>query len=286
MNDVTKRPSMGSPSLAMPVETQLGSEHGGTVEVGTFDAQNHTDEAGLTVDIGNDSTSVRRDDDSNETTLDRQEAPAEGAPEPLPDFDPTKPEVAEAYNARFTTEGGGYNMANLSADFYANGGEGLSEGTYKWLESRGIDRATAKQIEEGQKALAGSGVNELFTRAGGEDAYRGAIAWATEGNGYTPEQRKAFNAALDVGGEHAAMAVDALMARAKKANPGGFRAARRQSPARTTGNAGGGAAPAAPAVKPYASYADYQADLRKAKAENNQALFDEVRRRGKASKFY
>jgi hypothetical protein len=285
MNDTPKRPAMGDASvgLKMPVETQLGNEFGGTVEQGQYSSEGHVDDAGLTADIGPDGATVRKDDDNTETQVDRQESKTEGDLPALPDFDPQNPATGQAYEQAFTTDGGkGYNFAALSQDFYKNNGEGLSEGTYKWLESRGIDRATAKAIEEGQKALAGSGANAVFTRAGGEENYRGAIEWAKSG-GYTPAQREAFNRALDAGGETADMAVDALMARAQK---GGFRAARRQQPQRTTAAAGGGAAPAEPAVKPYASYADYQADLRAAKAANSQEQFDLVRRRGKASKFY
>lgn len=280
-----KREPMGSPSLKMPVETQLGNEFGGTVEAGNYtgDSESHIDDAGLTADISHDGASVRKDDDHTETKVDRPEGEAVGDLPALPDFNPEDPATVQAYDTAFTAEGGkGYNFAALSADFYKNNGEGLSEGTYKWLESRGVDRATAKAIEEGQKALAGSGAQAIFARAGGEANYRGAIEWA-KGGGYTAEQRKAFNAALDAGGETASMAVDALMARAQK---GGFRSQRRQQPERTTAAAGGGSAPAAPAVQPFASYADYQAALREAKRNNNQEAFDTVRKRGKASGFY
>jgi hypothetical protein len=278
MNDVTKRPAMGSASLAIPVETQLGNEQGGTMETG-FGSAVREDQDGLTADIGLDGATVRKDDDNTETQVDRQ---ADSDLPELPDFDPNNSATVQTYDQTFTTPDGGYNMENLSADFYANNGEGLSEGTYRWLETRGIDRATAKRIEEGQKALGSTGANAVFTRAGGEDNYRGAIEWARQG-GYTVQQREAFNNALNAGGEQANMAVDALMARAGK---GGFRAQRRQQPQRSTSSAGGGAAPAAAAVQPYASYADYQRDLRKAKSENNQAAFDIVRKRGKASKFF
>lgn len=285
-----QRTPMGQPSLAIPVEVEAGQGDGQTAD---FNPQGGVDHGvvdasqGLTADITNDGATINREDEGAGEGEDHRELVQEGEQtEPMPDFNPEDPTSVQTFESRFTTNDGGYNMETLSQDFFANNGQGLSEGTYKWLESRGIDRTTAKAVEAGQLALANQGSNAVFTRVGGEAQYRAAIDWA-KGGGYTPAQRKAYNDALNAGGERANDAIDALMARARKANPGGFRVPPvRQTPGRSAANAGGGGSPASTAVEKYASYADYSRDLRRARKENNQALFDLTRRRGKASGFY
>lgn len=229
-----------------------------------------------------------------------KETPAEGdekveAPEKveaLPAWDAEKPEVVEAYGKRYLNKDGKFDMAALSADWQANAKldakgnveGGLSEGTYAFLETKGISKEMVKSVEQAQMARLTLDRQSVFTQAGGEERYKAAVEWAKE-KGYNDEGKAEFNAALDAGGAKRADAVDLLMQRYDKANP----APRRKSPAKTAADAsnpGGGQGGGDGGAKPYDTYAEYQADLRKAQAEGNQALLDENRARLKASPWY
>lgn len=218
-----------------------------------------------------------------------QQAATVGLPK-LEPFDAAKPETVEAYTKAFAgPEGKGVNMANLSADWQANAKVdpktgaitgSLSEDTYKFLETQGLDRATIKAVEAGQVAQMVVQRNAVFQLAGGQEKYAAAINWAKAG-GYDEAGRAKFNADLNAGGAAQKDAIDLLMQRHGAANP-----TRRQvSPTRTTADAGANP-PAASGVQPYANYAAYQADLRKARATNDQALLDTSRARLKASTWH
>jgi hypothetical protein len=164
---------------------------------------------------------------------------------------------------------------------------GLPDGTRKYItEKYGIDNATIDAVIRGQIANTMVERDSLFKLAGGADKYAAAIEWATAGGGYTQAQKDAFNAALDKGGQARADAVEALMARAAKANPSGFPQARKGvSPQRTTSSAGSpGTAGDTSGLKPFESKAEWSAAYRKAKADGDQQAFDEVRKRYEISK--
>lgn len=222
------------------------------------------------------------------------EAPAEAvagdAPVALPEFDAAKPETVEAYTKSFVgADGKSFNMANLSADWQKNAkvaADGtitgnLSEGVYKFLESKGIDRETVRSVEAGQVARLTADRNAVFTQAGGEAPYNAAIKWAREG-GYTKEAAAKFNTDLNAGGAARKDAVDLLMQRHTTANP----PARRVSPAKSTADAASPAGGPTGGVQPYANYAEYQTDLRKARSTNDQVLLDATRARLKVSPWY
>lgn len=225
-----------------------------------------------------------------------EEKPAAETPEAptalpkLPDYDAAKPETVEAYTKAFVgADGKTMNMANLSADWQQNAkvaADGtitgnLSEGVYKFLESKGIDRATVKSVEAGQVARLTLDRNAVFTMAGGQEQYNAAIKWAREG-GYDKAAADKFNADLNAGGPSRKDAVDLLMQRHTKAVP----AARAVSPKRTTADAASPAGGPTGGVQPYENYAAYQADLRKARSTNDQALLDTSRARLKASPWH
>lgn len=187
------------------------------------DADLDADEADVAGDAGSDA------DGDGDAEGGDDEAPAE-----LPDFDGEDPEVVEAYNARYVTAEGNLDVEGaLSAEFFANaekGVEGLNESTYAYLQSIGISRATVKQVEamaatarEGEKLKADTTASahdaRLFEVAGGPEELSKALAWGKSG-GYTKEQQDRFNAATK-GKDLAAKeeAVEALMARYRRANP-------------------------------------------------------------------
>lgn len=177
-------------------------------------------------------------DDTDATALDGDGADSPDAEaaeaEHLPDFDPEDPEVVEAYDAKFTTEDGSLDADGaLSAEYFANleqGIDGLNEATYEYLASKGISKATVKQIEamaatnrDAEKAKAAGSVEaqdaKLFEIAGGPDELAKALAWGKEG-GYTADQQKRFNkitSGKDL--EAKQEVVEALMSRYRRANP-------------------------------------------------------------------
>lgn len=228
------------------------------------------------------------------------ETPAE--PE-LPAFDEAKPEVLQAYDAKYAPEGK-LSMNALGGEFWANVGKapddpnaGLNEETYRYLEqSFGLTKETVKQVEKGLRAAADLEVTAFNERVGGKERYEAALEWGR--TNYTPEQRTRFNALRDKGGPDFEDAVDALMARFGKAtgNVGAAPAQvanpnapprRRSTPERSvTQNA-----PAVPAgPTPYVSYEEYQREFRAASNANGRGKPDndklaEVRARYAASPF-
>jgi hypothetical protein len=149
--------------------------------------------------------------------------------EDLGAYDPEDPDQVARYDQAFQDEDGSLKDATLSSLFWKRrdaGEEGLPEGVYAYLETKGIKKATVKQIEAmaetEQDAKANSVTKHdeaLFTEAGGADALQAALAWGKAG-GYTKEQQARFNkitSGKDL--EAKKEAVAALMARYNKANP-------------------------------------------------------------------
>ena len=297
------RAPLGTVQSGAP-ETQVGRMSSLSMDVGGELGQRkeaHVDrepDKGLEVNIdGNDATVTKANTDQAavEKPEGQQEQPGEqGILPALPEFDAAKPEVAEAYDKAFLKEGQGgtkdFNMAALSADWSKNvkvdakTGDfegGLSESTLKWLETKGIDRATAKAVEADQVAQIKLDRQEVFSAAGGAERYDAALKWAKDG-GYNDTGKGQFNAALNAGGAARKDAIDLLMSRYDKANP----ARRRVSPERTTADAATAPAGATSGAKPYANYGEYQKDLRTARTTNDQALLEQSRARLKASPWY
>lgn len=161
-------------------------------------------------------------------------------------FDPEDEEQVARFDAAFANEDGSLDMeGRLTNHFWANieaGKEGLDEGVYQYLESKGIKKSTVKQIEA--MAVTNKDVQEtsvtkhdhaLFEVAGGPDKLAEALKWGKEG-GYTKEQQARFNK-VNSGKDLEAKkeAVEVLMARFNKANP----KARPKVPARDATNGGG-----------------------------------------------
>lgn len=306
-----KRPALGQPSLGAPEtsvgrQAALGVSLGMPVPAGTKGpAVEREPDHGRSVELDGGKAVLGEADVDGSTVAGDGEAPpvdggdpAEAAKEgdevaaevALPEFDATKPEVIEAYGKAYLKDDGKtFNMAALSADWNKNakvddktGGlvGSLSEGTYAFLETKGIDRDTVKQVEAAQVAKITLDRQVVFTKAGGEEKYNAALQWARE-KGYNDAAKAKFNTDLDAGGAARDDAIDLLMQRYTRANP----APRRASPAHTAANAGNppGGQGGNGGVKPYDSYGEYQADIRKARAEGDEKLLADTRRRFAAS---
>jgi hypothetical protein len=248
---------------------------------------------GKDVKLGDDGKPLPQDDDPNKKPPEEgdEKAPEAGPLGDLPDFDAAKPETVQAYEKAFVNpDGKSFNLPNLSADWQKNlkvdakTGEfsgNLSENTYKFLETKGIDRETVRAVEAGQIARIKMDRAEVFSMAGGQEKYLAAVEWARKG-GLDAAATKKFNEDLNAGGALRKDAVDLLMMRHSRANPQG----RRATPQRTTGaNASvGNGEPSG--AKPYTNYAEYQADLRAARKSNDQAKLNESRARLRASPWY
>jgi hypothetical protein len=213
--------------------------------------------------------------------------PAAEPPAAMVDFDPAKPDVVASYNKAYLDPSGAPSMEKLSAAWVptkdASGnvtGGALPEATYRFLESKGYDRATVKSVEAGQIALAMADVGDTFKLAGGEPEYRMAQRWAIDT--WSKEQRDTYNADRSAGGVRRANAVRLLMSDFTTAVP----KERRVVPLRSVGAQGGNSAGGAGAVEGYATKAEWQKASREARQSNNQAALNESRARMKASAWY
>lgn len=214
----------------------------------------------------------------------------------LPDYNPEDPATVEAYESRLLQNDGTPNLDAISAQWFKNAAGDptkgkLDEGTYEFLEGRyGLSREQIKELEAGQVARQSQGANAVYERAGGKPALDAAVAWGKQG-GYTDAQRKRFNAAMNSGDPEAvADAVDALMSRYGKANPGRGRrpvppsAQGRSRPASPQRDVTEGRR--APGVKGYASNAEYSAASRAARRSGDRVAMEETRKRLRASTWF
>lgn len=186
--------------------------------------------------------------------------------EPLPAFEGDKEEVKQAYDARYKPDGK-LSLAALSADWEANSKGDvtkgtLSEDTYKYLESIGIDRETAKAVEANQVVALKSAAEEVYSKVpGGKKALEAMLEWG-KGGGYSEAQRAAFNKAYK-GTDPVARedAIEALTSRYAKANP-----TRRPVTPKKSSQDGGNAQEVETGAGGYKDHDEYLADFKKANA--------------------
>jgi hypothetical protein len=298
-DDKPQRPTPGQPP-SLPAESQQGDNPSLSMDLGMPKDQRRVQRGGSGIDTeagsgkfqhhdGGPGSDDELDPDAAEMEGEEEAAPEEGAedgqPEPLPEFDPAKADVVEAYNSRFLSEGDTYNLDALSAEWAANAGGDpakgtLSEDTYKWLASRGIPKEMAKEIEAGEVAKTAMATQKVYDQAGGKPKYDAAIKWAREG-GYDDAARERFNKAVNGKDPKAREdAIDLLMTRHGKA--AGSR--RPSAPARSTVNAGAGAGSSTPG---FASRTEWKEALKAArdanKGQGDEKALNEVRRRYRAS---
>jgi len=213
--------------------------------------------------------------------------------EALPDYDPENAEVTAQYEGRYFTEQGTLNLVALTTEYWSNAKDGkpgaLHEGTYKYLEGAlGVSKETAQEIEKGLVAQRQAEVSQFFQRVGGRKRYEAAVAWARKS--YAQGDKDRFNAAVngsDVGARDDA--VDAMLARYDRANPGQRQFQRRGPPRRnaapdrsvssSASPASGGATQAA-----YASREAYTDAFNKAIAAEHNAKTPAERREATAAR--
>lgn len=228
----------------------------------------------------------------------------EGDNTDLGDWNAEDAEVAKKFDERYFTEKDGsseLNMEAFSSEVAANAAkEGgtpvLNEATYGWLKDRmGVSKDYADSIIKGQLALHKENESAFYSRVGGKEVYEQKLAWAKEG--YTPEQKARFNAAIKAGGPEAEEALELLNTRWEKAGnkaaPGAKEEAPRKglppkrpaSPAKSTQSAQnpGGSGN----VQPFANADQHRAALKAAQQSgDSKTQLDLVRKRLAASNFW
>lgn len=203
--------------------------------------------------------------------VDDTTAPPEGTSAPeaaLAAWDPANPEVVSAYEGRYFTQEGKLNLEAVTKEFWSNAKEGkagtLHADTYKYLEETlGVTEAAAKSIEAGLVAQQAVDNSRFWQRVGGKARYSQALEWGKAT--YQQADKDRFNKAIggaDTGARDDA--IDALLARFDRANPGARPQSTRRgpprrqaAPARSVTTQAEGAATSATAQVPYADAAAY-----------------------------
>lgn len=295
-------------SKSQEVNTSSGSERGLSISVAGGDAATKDDvrrepDSGLSATVDGEGDLDIREADASGGDEDGAEGDggegtdedgASGEPsEALPEFNAEDADVVAKYDSRFIDDTGAFNMESLAADWAANVKDGdpatgsLSEGTYKWLETRGVTKEMAKAIEAGEVAKVQLQQETVFKAAGGEKAFNDARKWAREG-GLTQKQIEKFNADVNGADQDArTTAVENLMLRFKAANkqPRGAGIPRRTTTsAGNAGAVGGGAA-----AQPFASQEEYRKAMKETTDEKDRVIpskLAEVRARLRVSPWY
>lgn len=132
-------------------------------------------------------------------------------------------------DAAVMVESAGLDFAALNQEFATKGS--LSAQSYADLARAGITRDVVDGYIAGQTALAQDIKNQVFSVAGGPDAYADMIGWAQ--HAFSANEIEAFNATMNSGSTfQMALAVDGLKAR--------FVAENGSAPALLGGNSGHG----------------------------------------------
>ena len=119
-------------------------------------------------------------------------------------------EAQTTIEARETVENAGLDFDAMTQEFTESGK--LSDDTYKELQSKGIPKEMVDAYVEGQQAKATAYQNEVFEFAGGEDAYKGMLEWASEN--LSDSEIDAFNGSIQSGNSsQARLAIDGLVSR-------------------------------------------------------------------------
>jgi len=124
---------------------------------------------------------------------------------------PTEETPAEnPAEAREAVENVGLDFDAMQKEFNESGE--LSEATYKGLEAKGIPKEMVDSYVEGQQAKATEMTNEIYSFAGGEEAYKEMAQWAADS---LPESEiDVFNAAITSGNSaQARLAIDGMVSR-------------------------------------------------------------------------
>lgn len=114
--------------------------------------------------------------------------------------------------AEKAVEDAGLDMDALTQEFQTDGE--LSEASLAKLEKAGISKDMVDAYVAGQMALAEQATQRVYARVGGEETFKEMVSWAADN--MTPEEIKAYNAAVDSGDEgQINLALDGLSAKFK-----------------------------------------------------------------------
>lgn len=218
-------------SLTMGNTTELGGDDGSSVGVDAEDLETQEDDVTTENEGGDDNPEGDDDTDSDEDAGDDDDSEVED----LGEFDP---EDTEKWDAQYKTEDGSLNEDALSKEFWKNATDdnrgSLNEGTYAYLESLGVSRQMAKNVEaalvtqhDASVKATSDGDNALFTLAGefagdpeaGPDVLKTALDWG-KGGGYSKKEQAKFNKVMEGKDPEAKKeAVELLLSRHTRANP-------------------------------------------------------------------
>lgn len=275
------------------VDTGVGSGSAFSIEMGGDNPQARKQTAeGATAEFDNDGNVTTHESDNGQGGQEGGEGAAEANQEAhdLPAFDANNQEVVEQYTTAYIKENGEPNIDALSSAWFKNAKQdasgnwegSLPDDVYTYLDTQGFPKDLVKSVEAGQIALLQQQQTSLYARAGGADNLKKAVEWG-KGGGYTEAQRARFNSLVNGRDNAAALdQIDLLMQRYQAATGNGRRASTRVNPRRSVAaNAGasGQGEAGAGGVKPYATRAEYMADLKKASSSNDKALLAETRKR-------
>jgi hypothetical protein len=166
--------------------------------------------------------------------------------------------------AKEVAEGAGIDYSELEGEYQESGG--LSDATYDMLQDKGIPKQMVDAYIEGQEALQTKSLGDIYETVGGEDEYKGMIAWAVDNLEQT--QIEAFNNSL-ANKDQASFAIQGLHSLYKSG----------QAPnlvkGNTTRNRNGG----------YASKQEMMKDMASPQYKKDSAFRAEVQRRVVLSKY-
>lgn len=129
--------------------------------------------------------------------------------------EPDAGEADASEEAREVVEGAGLDFDTISSRYTETGQ--IADEDYAALEKAGISRSMVDAYVAGQEALAAQLVSDVFSTAGGQDAYVALTEWA--GSNLPADEVNAFNNVVDGGDMNAIkLAVSGLKARYEQAN--------------------------------------------------------------------
>ncbi|MFN3914742.1 MAG: capsid assembly protein [Aquabacterium sp.] len=163
--------------------------------------------------------------------------------------------------AEQAVQSAGLNMADLQAEFDSTGA--LSEKSYEALAKVGIPKELVDAHIAGMEALAVQIVNEAYSVAGGEDAFKSMVQWAA--TNAPADSIDAFNKAMAGSPAERKQAIVAMRAQ--------YEAAVGKNPTLTSGASGSSDA------RPFASRAEVTAAMSDPRYQKDPAYRAEVMRR-------
>lgn len=186
--------------------------------------------------------------------------------------DPKEGSQEEEKAAKAETDVSPLDFTQYSTEYFEKGE--LSEDSYKALEKDyRLPKDVVDAFVEGQQAILTIRGQALYEAAGGKEAYNALTAWGTAS--LPPEQRAAFNSAVDTAIRTGDNAAATLLIQALKSQMGG---AEPRYVAAQNKDAG-------PAITPFSSRAEMTAAMRNPLYRTDPAYEQQVKERLRVSNF-